>query len=253
MFAALGFGLLIGLAVGMVGGGGAVLAVPVLVYAVGLGVHEATTASLAVVSLGAAAGAVGQARRGTVCWGSAGWFALAAALGSLLGTVANRALGGAVLLLIFSAVMLLAARATWTRAGSAIAKGSGCPQPRAGVLVALGLAVGALTGLVGVGGGFLVVPTLAIALSFGMREAMATSIVIVAIVSVCGLIAHLAVGNSLDVPVALAMGGAAVAGASTGPAIAARVSTEALSRGFALLVVFVALGVVGATVAGVSV
>ncbi len=75
----------------MVGGGGAVLAV--LVYAVGLGVHEATTVSVAVVSLGAMAGAVGQARRGAVCWVSAGWFALAAAVGSALGTLANRALG----------------------------------------------------------------------------------------------------------------------------------------------------------------
>jgi len=253
MISALGFGLVIGLAVGMVGGGGAVLAVPALVYAVGLGVHEATTVSLAVVSLGATTGAVGQARRGAVCWASAGWFALAAALGSVIGTLANRALGGEVLLLVFSVVMLLAARATWTRAGSAIARGRGCPQARAGVLVPIGLGVGALTGLVGVGGGFLVVPTLAIGLSFGMREAMATSIVIIAVVSLCGLMAHLAVGSSLDVPVTLAMGGAAMAGAYVGPALADRVSTEALGRGFALLVVLVAVGVVGATLAGVSV
>ena len=253
MISALAFGLVIGLAVGMVGGGGAVLAVPVLVYAVGLGVHEATTVSLAVVSLGAAAGAAGQARRGAVCWASAGWFALAAAIGSVVGTLANRALGGEILLLLFSGVMLIAARATWTRAGSALVKGCGCPPARAAVLVPVGLGVGALTGLVGVGGGFLVVPTLAIGLSFGMREAMATSIVIVAIVSLCGLVSHLAVGNGLDVPVTLAMGGAAVAGAYAGPAIAERISTEALARGFALLVVLVALGVAGATLAGVSV
>jgi uncharacterized membrane protein YfcA len=252
MISALAFGLVIGLAVGMVGGGGAVLAVPVLVYAVGLGVHEATTVSLAVVSLGAATGAVGQARRGTVCWASAGWFALAAALGSVLGTLANRALGGEILLLVFSGVMLLAARATWTRAGSATAVG-GCPRARAGVLVPVGLGVGALTGLVGVGGGFVVVPTLAVGLSFGMREAMATSIVIIAIISLFGLISHLALGNSLDLSVTLAMGGAAVAGAYAGPALAAHLSTEALGRGFALLVVLGALGVVGATVAGVTV
>ncbi len=253
MISALGFGLLIGLAVGMVGGGGAVLAVPVLVYAVGLGVHGATTVSLAVVSLGATAGAVGQARRGAVCWVSAGWFALAAAVGSVLGTLANRALGGEVLLLLFSGVMLVAARATWMRAGSAMVKGRGCPPARAHVLVPVGLGVGALTGLVGVGGGFVVVPVLAIGLSFGMREAMATSIVIVAIVSLCGLVSHLAVGGRLDVPVTIAMGGAAVAGAYVGPGLAARVPTEVLGRGFSLLVVLVALGVVGATLAGASV
>lgn len=253
MIAALGFGLLVGLAVGMVGGGGAVLAVPALVYAVGLGVHEATTVSLAVVSLGAATGAVGQARRGAVCWASAGWFAGAAALGSVLGTLANRALGGEVLLLLFSLVMLLAARATWTRAGSPRSEAGGCPHARAAVLVPVGLGVGALTGLVGVGGGFVVVPTLAIGLSFGMREAIATSIVIVAVVSLCGLIAHLAAGGGLDIPVTLAMGAAAMGGAYAGPSLADRVSTEALGRGFALLVVLVALGVAGAAAAGVSV
>ena len=102
MIGALAFGLLIGLILGMVGGGGAVLAVPALVYAVGLDVHAATTASLAVVAAGAATGAVGQARRGAVCWSSAAWFAVAASAGSIVGTVANRALGGSALLLLFS-------------------------------------------------------------------------------------------------------------------------------------------------------
>ena len=253
MISALVFGLIIGLILGMVGGGGAVLAVPVLVYAVGLGVHEATTASLAVVAAGAATGAVGQARRGAVCWTSAAWFAAAASLGSIAGTIANRALGGAALLLLFSAVMLLAARATWQRAGSPACAAGGCPSARARVLVPAGLLVGVLTGLVGVGGGFVVVPALAIGLSFGMREAMGTSMVIVAIVSVCGLVAHVAAGSSLDVPIAAAMGGAAVTGALVGPRLADRISTRMLGQGFAVLVVIVALGVAGATIAGVSV
>ena len=92
MVAALGFGLLIGLVMGMVGGGGAVLAVPALVYAVGLGVHEATTVSLAVVAGAASTGAVGQARRGAVCWTSAAWLSAAAALGGLAGALLNQAL-----------------------------------------------------------------------------------------------------------------------------------------------------------------
>lgn len=252
MIAALLFGLLIGLILGMVGGGGAVLAVPALVYAVGLDVHTATTASLAVVAAGATAGAVGQARRGAVCWRSAAWFASAASVGSVLGTVANRALGGAALLLLFSGVMLLAARATWQRAGSPACTAGGCPDARARVLVPAGLLVGALTGLVGVGGGFVVVPALAIGLSFGMREAMGTSMVIVAIVSLCGLLAHLGAGGHLDVPIAATMGGAAVTGALLGPRFADRVPTRRLGQGFAGLVVLVALGVAGATVAGVG-
>jgi uncharacterized membrane protein YfcA len=253
LFAALAFGVLIGLMLGLVGGGGAVLAMPVLVYAVGLGVHEATTVSLAVVAAGAATGAAAQVRRGTVCWSSAAWFAAAAIAGSVVGTAANRALGGDVILIVFSLVMLLAARATWERAGSPAVEAAGCPKARAGVLVPIGLGVGALTGLVGVGGGFVVVPALAIGLSFGMREAMATSMVIVAIVSLAGLFAHLAAGNTLDVPVAVAMGAATVAGALVGPLLGDMVSVKALGRGFAVLVVAVAVGVVGATMAGVSV
>ena len=253
MISALLLGLVIGLILGMVGGGGAVLAVPALVYAVGLDVHEATTASLAVVAAGAATGAVGQARRGAVCWTSAAWFAAAASAGSILGTIGNRAMGGAALLLLFSGVMLLAARATWQRAGSPAAGVGGCPKAQARVLVPAGLLVGALTGLVGVGGGFLVVPALAIGMSFGMREAMGTSMVVIAIVSLCGLLAHVAAGSHLDVPVAAAMGGAAVIGAILGTQFADRVSTRALGQGFAVLIVCVALGVAIATIAGVSV
>jgi uncharacterized membrane protein YfcA len=247
------FGLLIGATVGAVGGGGAVMAVPVLVYAVGLDIHEATTVSLAVVAAAAATGAVSQARRGAVCWTSAAWFAGSAAVGSVGGTLLNKAMDGDVLLVLFAAVMLLAARATWQRAGSPAAAIAGCPEARAKVLVPVGLTVGAITGLVGVGGGFLIVPALAIGLSFGMREAMATSMVIIAIVSLCGLIAHLGAGNSFDTPIALAMGGATVVGAIAGPRLVAGLPARTLGRAFSLLVVGVAVGVLGATAAGVNV
>jgi uncharacterized membrane protein YfcA len=192
-----------------------------------------------------------QARRGAVCWASAAWFAAAAAAGSLAGALANRAVGGDALLLAFSGVMLLAAWATWRRAGTPAADVAGCPRARAGVLVPAGLTVGALTALVGVGGGFVVVPVLAIGLRFGLREAMATSMVIVAIVSLCGLAAHLLTGSALDVPVVLGMGSAAIAGALAGPRLSRGVSARRLGRAFALLVVAVALGVAGATLAGV--
>jgi uncharacterized membrane protein YfcA len=90
-------------------------------------------------------------------------------------------------------------------------------------------------------------------LSFGMREAMATSMAIVAIVSASGLLAHLATASSLDIPIAAAMGGAAVAGALAGPRLGAGVPTQLLGRAFAVLVVLVAVGVAVATVAGVGV
>jgi uncharacterized membrane protein YfcA len=253
LIGAVAFGLLIGLVMGMVGGGGAVLAVPALVYVVGLGVHEATTVSLAVVAAAAATGAVAQHRRGAVCWSSAAWLSAAAALGGVVGAIANQAIGGAALLLIFSVVMVMAARATWQRAGAADAVAEGCPEAAPLALITAGAGIGVLTGLVGVGGGFLVVPALVIGLSFGMREAMATSMAVVAIVSAAGLLDHLAVGAGLDLPVALAMGATAVAGAVVGPHLADRVSTRLLGRSFAALVVLVAAGVAIATLAGVGV
>jgi uncharacterized membrane protein YfcA len=167
-----------------------------------------------------------------------------------VGTTANGAVGGPALLVVFAAVMLLAARATWQRAGTAAAEACGCPQARRSVLVPIGFGVGALTGLVGVGGGFVVVPALAVCLSFGMREAMGTSIVIVAIVSLLGLAAHLAAGDALDVPVALTMGLATIAGAIAGPRLAAQLPTRTLGRFFSLLTVLVASGVLGAVIAG---
>jgi uncharacterized membrane protein YfcA len=238
---------------GMVGGGGAVLAVPVLVYVVGLGVHEATTVSLAVVALAAATGAVGHHRRGSVCWSSVAWLSAAAAVGGIAGAIANQAVGGTALLLIFSVVMLMAARATWQRAGVSVALAEGCPEAAPVALITAGLGIGFLTGLVGVGGGFVIVPALVIGLSFGMREAMATSMAVVAIVSATGLLDHLATGASLDVAVTLEMGGAAVVGALLGPHLADRVPTRLLGRSFALLVIAVAVGVAIATVLGVGV
>ncbi len=238
---------------GMVGGGGAVLAVPVLVYVVGLGVHEATTVSLAVVALAGATGAVGQHRRGAVCWTSVAWLSAAAAVGGVGGAIANQAVGGATLLLIFSLVMVTAARATWQRADAPVIVAEGCPEAAPVALLTAGLGIGFLTGLVGVGGGFVIVPALVIGLSFGMREAMATSMAVVAIVSATGLLAHLATGASLDLPVTLAMGGAALVGALAGPRLADRVPTRLLGRSFALLVVAVAVGVAIATLAGAGV
>jgi uncharacterized membrane protein YfcA len=211
-----------------------------------LGVHEATTVSLAVVTGAAAVGAVGQARRGAVCWVSAAWFAVAAAVGSVAGTIANGAIGGSALLVAFAGVMFLASWATWRRAAQPAVEAAGCPQPCAQILVPLGIGVGAITGLVGVGGGFVVVPALALGLSFGMREAMGTSMAVVTIVSASGLASHLVAGGGFDVPVALTMGIAAAGGAVAGSRLVAGVSARRLGRGFALLVAVVATGVLAA-------
>src|SRR5688500_14816977 len=109
MLIAAAAGLLIGVALGALGGGGAVLAVPALVYLVGQDVHEATTTSLLVVAAAAAAGGAGQIDRGQVCWPQIALFAPVAIAGSIAGTVANEAADATLLLVTFAGIMLAAA------------------------------------------------------------------------------------------------------------------------------------------------
>jgi uncharacterized membrane protein YfcA len=116
---ALPLGLVIGLAVGALGAGGSVLAVPVLVYLLDESVATATTTSLLVVAAGAFVGGLGHAREGRVCWRHAGSFSVAAVPGIALGTLAGERVSTSVLLGGFSIVMVAAAIATWRRAGRA--------------------------------------------------------------------------------------------------------------------------------------
>jgi uncharacterized membrane protein YfcA len=244
MLLAIPFGLAIGLAVGMLGGGGSVLAVPVLVYVLDQSVEEATTTSLLVVAAGAVAGALSHARAGRVCWRHAGSFTAAAVPGILAGTLAAQAVSGDALLAAFALVMLAAAAATWRRADEDEADkwegGGACPPLRLPRDLIAGAAVGAVTGFFGVGGGFLVVPTLAIALAFTMRTAVGTSLVIITATSLLGLTAHLLAGRGLEADVTLTMALACVAGSVAGAGLTRRVPQQALGRGFALLVVGVA-------------
>lgn len=238
--AAIAFGLAIGVAVGMLGGGGSVLAVPVLVYVLGEPVQDATTASLVVVTAGALAGGLGHAREGRVCWRHTGVFVAAALPGVIAGTALGNKLSGSALIALFAAVMLAAAVATWHKAGAEQPGGAPgdavCPPLHATRDLLAGAVIGALTGFFGVGGGFLIVPTLAIFLALSLRLAVGTSLAIITVTSVMGLAAHLAAGRALDVTVTAAMTGACVVGALAG----ARVPQRHLARGFAGLVAAVA-------------
>jgi uncharacterized membrane protein YfcA len=244
---AIPFGLAIGLAVGTLGGGGSVLAVPVLVYVLDQTVPEATTASLLVVAGGAIAGGLAHARAGRVCWRHAGSFTAAAIPGIAAGTLAAEAVSGTVLMAGFALLMLAAARVTWRKADEDASEADGvwertgtCPPLRLPRDLVAGAAIGLVTGFFGVGGGFLIVPTLAIALAFTMRTAVGTSLVIITATSLLGLCAHLLAGRSVDVDVTGALTVACAAGAIVGTALAKRIPQRELGRGFALLVVAVA-------------
>ena len=237
LVAAVALGLAIGLVVGSVGGGGAILALPVFVYVLGEPVGPATTGSLIVVAVAAAVGAGSPARRDQVCWRVALGFAPPAALGAILGTAAATSVSPTLLLLLFVPVMLLASVSTWQRAG---APGSeeerGCPQPAALQLLAAGFAVGLLTGFFGVGGGFVIVPVLALWFGAGFRHAVATSLAIVTFTGVVALLSHLAAGSDVELGITAAIAVPTALGAFVGARVAARLPAALLGRGFAILV-----------------
>lgn len=242
---AIPFGLGIGASLGLLGGGGSVLAVPILVYVLGQSVHQATTTSLIVVTIGAIAGGVGHAREGRVCWRHAAAFTAAALPGVVGGTILGNAVSGRILIGAFAVIMLAAAAAIWHKAGDAEQARlrdapAACPPLRLAQDLAAGMLVGAMTGFFGVGGGFLIVPALAILLRLSMRLAVGTSLAIITTTSIIGLTAHLLAGRGLDLPLTLTMTAACIGGALAGAAYAGRLEQRRLSRGFAGLVVAVA-------------
>jgi uncharacterized membrane protein YfcA len=238
---ALPFGIAIGILLGLVGGGGSILAVPVLVYVLDQPVHEATTESLFVVGAAALVGAADHARVGTVRIKTAVPFGLAGAAGAIGGSALNRLVGGDGILLAFAALLLLAASAIQRQQPAH-------PKPvrhrhvylRAG---ATGLLTGVLTGFFGVGGGFLIVPALVLLLGLPITLAVGTSLAIIALTSASALAAHLASGG-VDWTIATAFAAAAIAGALLGRRLGGRLDQRRLTSLFAAVLVGVAILIV---------
>jgi uncharacterized membrane protein YfcA len=235
------FGTLIGLLLGLVGGGGSILTVPILVYVLGAGVHEATATSLVIVGATALIGAVPHARAGRVALPTALAFGGMGIAGAFAGAWLNARASGPTILLLFGAVMLVvAARMVTQRRPSG---DPASPEVVRGIrwpVLAAGLAVGVLTGFFGVGGGFLIVPALVLVLGFPMRLAVGTSLVIIAINAGAGVLAHLRTGG-FDLPLALLFVTGGLIGVSVGGRLAGRIDEAKLTRAFAALVALVGL------------
>lgn len=251
-------GFLIGVSLGALGGGGSILAVPVLVFAAGQTPSAATTTSLVVVGVASLIGAYGHWRAGRVRVAQGVVFGLVGVAGSLLGSALNRRLDGDVLLLAFAGLILVAA---WrivvgcpscTRSGEASAVAAQVPDgavrtlPRAMApgrvvkIVAAGTVVGFLTGLFGVGGGFVIVPALALVLEFPMGDAIGTSLLVIAVNTAVALAARAGAGT-IDWSTTVVFTAAATAGVGAGKRVADRVEPESLQRSFAALLVALAL------------
>ena len=237
---ALPFGIAIGLLLGLVGGGGAILAVPVLVYVLGQDVKQATTASLVIVGATALVGGLDHARRGRVRIRLALALGTGGAIGAVVGTALNRFADGDTILFLFAFVLLGASYGMLRRGDRpppAQPPTASVPWLRA---VPAGAAVGVLTGFFGVGGGFLIVPLLVLVFGVPIQPAVGTSLLVIALSSAVGLVSHLATGG-LDWQVAAAFTAGGIAGALAGSRLSLRLPARRLNEGFALLVAAVAV------------
>lgn len=254
-------GALIGLSLGALGGGGSILAVPVLVYALGQSPAQATTGSLVVVAVTSLLGAVTAYRAGNVLLGRGVAFGLVAVGGAVAGARASAFVPEPVLLASFSVLMLVVGgimvvrqvrgrrSGTWDRPVRArlddpiisFSPTFACQCPRALKVLVTATVVGLLTGFLGVGGGFLVVPALVLALALPMEYAAGTSLVVITITSAAALAVRAGSGTQPDWGLVLLLTAASAAGGVLGARVAARTETRRLAAAFSALVVAVAV------------
>jgi uncharacterized membrane protein YfcA len=244
MTAAVGLGLVIGVLLGLLGGGGSILAVPALVYGAGVPLSAAVPTSLLVVGVSSATAVLPRLRSGQVQWRIAGVFGGAGAAAAFAGAAVNRLLDPRVVLLGF-ALLMVAAGVRMLREQETV--GGDCALPGGGVnwrgclpkAIGSGIVVGFLTGLFGVGGGFLIIPALALLLGLPMTVAVGTSLVIIVINSAAGFAAH-AGDAALDYRITGTFTVAAVAGSLVAARVATRLPADRLRRWFAYLVFAIA-------------
>ncbi len=234
------FGLAIGISLGLVGGGGSILAVPVLVYVLGEPVKEATTASLLIVGLTALAGSIAHARQGRVNVRLAVAFGSSGLLGAIAGTALNRTVSPETILLGLAALMLAAAWATLRRSRQLEFTPHTNPRIAWGRVTLAGIGVGALAGFFGVGGGFVIVPALVLLLGLEMGVAIGTSLLVIALTSASAFAVHLASGG-INWTIATTFALAGIAGALTGSRLGRNLSSARLTQLFAVLIISVAV------------
>jgi hypothetical protein len=239
-------GGMIGFVLGATGGGGSLLAIPLLVYLLGLKVQPATALSLVVVAASALIGLYQRRQSGEVKLKPALIFSVTGAAGAWVGAFGHRFVQEETVLLLFGVVMIVAAWQMWRRSDQSDSRATGesCAErfPRScWIKVSLiGMAVGLLTGFFGIGGGFVIVPALVLVLGFPMRMAVSTSLLIIALVAVGGLVGHLQTGR-VDWPlIGLLLLGSAI-GMTGGSWVAHQVSSATLAKSFATGAIGVAI------------
>jgi uncharacterized membrane protein YfcA len=259
--------LAIGLTLGLLGSGGSILTVPVLVYLVGVPEKAAIAESLAIVGMIAGVGVIPFVVRRLVSWSTVLLFSLPGMVGAYLGALAATRISARVQLILFAVLMLSAAGLMLRRsvahadsaphnparpdadAAGAAVHGSAflpatAPKQEFETIIVQGFGIGVLTGLVGVGGGFLIVPALVLLVHLPMHMAVGTSLATITLNSTAGFYKHAQVLPSLhlqlDWHVILLFAALGSVGSLTGSAIARYVPHDRLRRMFGVFLVIMA-------------
>lgn len=233
-------GIGIGLSLGLTGAGGSILTLPVLVYLAGIPPKQAVGLSLLIVGISALVGALQRSRAGEVHFKAAGMFVLSGAIGPVLGSRLTHLLSPVALMLTFAGLMIVIALRMLVPAGSGPQPLPECKPARC---LAAGLGVGVLTGFLGVGGGFLLMPALMKFAKLPLKVATGTSLAVIACNSAAGFLSHL---RDAPTPWMMAAGFSLIAasGVWAGGRMASRLPEKSLKRAFAVLVLLTAFFVI---------
>ena len=266
------FGGIVGFSLGLTGGGGAIFAVPLLVYGLGVAPSEAVGISLASVGVMSFVGFLGRWQAGQVEIRTGLVFAVAGMLSAPVGSWVSGVIPEAVLLTLFAILMLIVAQRMWSKAVATVSGGlpDVCSTEAADVdgpacrrdingnllltsrcallLMGVGVATGILSGLFGVGGGFVIVPALVLFSGMAIHRAVGTSLLVITLVSISGIASHLFVGRTISVETTSLFVVGGVTGMLLGNLEGRRLSGPALQKVFAVAIVAVAFFVIVRTV-----
>lgn len=233
---------LIGLSLGLIGGGGSIITVPVLVYVIGIEAHEAIGMSLAVVGATSLIGSFFHYRRGNMEMKTGILFGVTGIIGALAGSPLTKLFSPSALLLVFALLMLIIAIVMLRRGKSnkPVQANETPHQPQIRKAVLAGFGVGLLTGFLGVGGGFLIVPALVMFGGLPMKKAVGTSLFVIFLNCAAGLVGH-AGGNHFDWRLTALVTLLAVAGTIGGTLLSHRIAAGKLQTGFAAFVLATAV------------
>ncbi|XOV88475.1 MAG: sulfite exporter TauE/SafE family protein [Pseudomonadota bacterium] len=235
--------LFVGFTLGMFGSGGSILTVPILVFLLGLDEKVAITSSLAIVGVVATFASLPYLRSRQVDWRTVILFGGPGVLGSYLGAWSSAYVSGTVQLMTFAIVMLLASFLMLRPIAVTMDQR---PGTRRGLhkVMSEGLAAGMLTGFVGVGGGFLIVPALVLLSGLSMQRAVATSLTIIVLQCLVGFVTHVEIlqteGLTLNATIIGFFAIAGVLGSYGGTALATRLPQDRMKQGFGAFLILIA-------------